>query len=70
MEPTYVAGVTPPTALLGAFGIDQFRQCHLAPPWYMEKEHICRLFTWYPITMPAVTDIVSDLHHILRKATP
>ena len=40
VEPTYVAGVTPPTALLGAIGIDRFRQRHLAPPWYMEKEHM------------------------------
>ena len=70
VEPTYVAGVIPPTNLLGAIGIDQFRQRHQAPPWYMEREQIRQLLQWEPIVIPPVTVTVGDIQHTLHKAPP
>ena len=70
VEPMYVAEVIPPTNLLGAIGIDQFRQRHLAPPWYMEREQIRQLLQWRPIAIPPVTVTVGDIQHTLHKAPP
>ena len=70
VEPTYVAGVIPPTNLMGAIGIDQFKQRHLAPPWYMDREQIRQLLQWEPIVIPPATVTVGGIQHTLHKAPP
>ena len=52
IEPTYVSGVSPSVEFFGVIDMDQFRQRHLSPPFYMHRSDIQKYLSWQPINLP------------------
>ena len=68
LEPTYAAGETTPTELLGAVGVDQFRQRHLAPPMHLTPQQVHSWLRWAPAVIPPLVLTVPHVRKVLWKA--
>ena len=68
LEPPYTAGEITPTELLGAVGVDQFRQRHLAPLMHLTPQQVQQWLQWTPANIPTLVITVPRIRKIIRKA--
>ena len=67
LEPTYVSQHNAHADMIGLVALDQFRQRHLSPPLYMNRNDILQWVQWDPPQFPPLTLTVSFLRKVLKK---
>ena len=68
LEPTYTAGETTPTELLGVVGVDQFGQRHLAPLMNLSPQQVQQWLGGTPAVIRPLVITVPHFPKVIRKA--